>query len=388
MSQTYGTYDGLTKVSEDLYADDFLPMVTASGFSPSDDELKIGNDYFWHDHPAGVTLQLPCEWVGVRHSSYQNGQKIWGSFNVALWAKYGERGRDGDGVEYVFWDLTEEQAGAVSGSVYPTRLEDTNYTDNHSPAKHIYESECLPSITLTVNGTATTLIAKDDNPGVSDQKPYVYASMRKWQYDANAAQHKWGQFSPIKLWLIKETPDVNIVTLDVEDDHKQIVVDDTDHISTSELNFSYATGRLSLYNNLTLLSTNSVWVNDVKLAEVSSQPVVSGSTMEVTNNTVQVTNRINGVNVTATVSARYATKLENSLTASIALKVVFPANTLLNEPFIIPVTVKDPTGDYAGTANIAISPTRVKGLELKSVPGVVKMTTSESYDDLPSTLSF
>lgn len=110
--------------------------------------------------------------------------------------------------------------------------------------------------------------------------------------------------------------------------------------------------------------------------------------MEVTNNTVQVTNRINGVNVTATVSARYATKLENSLTASIALKVVFPANTLLNEPFIIPVTVKDPTGDYAGTANIAISPTRVKGLELKSVPGVVKMTTSESYDDLPSTLSF
>lgn len=388
MSQVYGTYDGLTKVSEDLYADDFLPMVTASGFSPSDEELKIGNDYFWHDHPAGVTLQLPCEWVGVRHSSYQNGQKVWGNFNIALWAKYGEKGRDGDGVEYVFWDLTEEQAGAVSGSVYPTRLADTNYTDNHSPAKHINESECLPSITLTVNGTATTLIAKDDNPGVSDQKPYVYASMRKWQYDANAGEHKWGEFSAIKLWLIKEIPDYIVTTLDIEDDHKQIIVDSNDVITASEQNFYYATGRLSLYENLNLLSNGTVWVNDVKLAQLKENVGASTNVMEVTNNTVSVTNTINGQNVTATVSASYVTKIENSLTCSISLRVSFPANTVLNEPFIIPLTVKDHSGEYSGTANLVITPARVKGIELRSVPNVIKMTTSESYDDLPSTLSF
>ena len=61
MSPTYGTYNGTTKVSENPYQDDFLPMATASGFTLADNELKIGNDFFWHDHPAGVTEQLPCE---------------------------------------------------------------------------------------------------------------------------------------------------------------------------------------------------------------------------------------------------------------------------------------------------------------------------------------
>lgn len=77
MSPTYGTYNGQTKVSEDLYEDDFLPMATANGFTLADNELKIGNDFFWHDHPAGVTENLSCEWVGMRHSSYDlQGDKV------------------------------------------------------------------------------------------------------------------------------------------------------------------------------------------------------------------------------------------------------------------------------------------------------------------------
>lgn len=81
MSPTYGTYDGQTKVSEDLYEDDFFPMATGSFLSDTtiarDLELMIGNDFFWHDHPVGVTEQLPCEWVGMRHSSYDlQGDKV------------------------------------------------------------------------------------------------------------------------------------------------------------------------------------------------------------------------------------------------------------------------------------------------------------------------
>lgn len=61
MSATEGTYDGEHKTSEDPYLDDFLPMATASGFVLLDDELKIDNDFFWHDHPAGVTELFACE---------------------------------------------------------------------------------------------------------------------------------------------------------------------------------------------------------------------------------------------------------------------------------------------------------------------------------------
>jgi hypothetical protein len=46
MSETYGTYDRETKVSEDLYKDDFLPLAIGSGFTLNDSELKIGNDFF------------------------------------------------------------------------------------------------------------------------------------------------------------------------------------------------------------------------------------------------------------------------------------------------------------------------------------------------------
>lgn len=44
MSPTYGTYDGIHKVSENLYADDFFPMAVVSG--TADETLKIGNDTF------------------------------------------------------------------------------------------------------------------------------------------------------------------------------------------------------------------------------------------------------------------------------------------------------------------------------------------------------
>ena len=69
MSETEGSYDGTTASSEDPYLDDFLPKTTANGFT-----LQDGT--YWHDHPSGVNENLTCEWVGVRHSSYQNGNKI------------------------------------------------------------------------------------------------------------------------------------------------------------------------------------------------------------------------------------------------------------------------------------------------------------------------
>lgn len=76
----------------------------------------------------------------------------------------------------------------VVGDVLPTRLSDTEYRDG---TKKITDSECLPSITLG----SQILKATDDNPGVSTERPYVYASMRKY----NGTNKAWGEFSAIKL---------------------------------------------------------------------------------------------------------------------------------------------------------------------------------------------
>lgn len=350
--------------------DDALPKVAnytnAGGSSWSD-----GGRY-WHDNPSGVTSTYKYEWVSCRRSYYDSfGVKTWEPFYTpaTLWSKYGENGHDGDGIEYVFWDLTEAQAGSISGDVLPTRLSETSYTDSHNPARHINESECLPSITLNVNGTNITLEAKDDNPGISDQKPYVYASMRKY----NGILKQWGEFSAIKLWLIKETPEYEVVTLNIENDHQQIVVDSNDNITSSELNCSYSLGKLSLHKNNVLLSNGKVSVNDTLLAQLDDTGVTVR--MVPTQNTVTVTS--NGVS--ATVSASYAYKNEDSLTSSIALNVTFQNNTTLTGSFEIPVTVTDATDEYAGTDLFVLVPAKTRGLELKKVPDTQKTTERGSH---------
>ena len=384
MSPTYGTYNGQTKVSEDLYKDDFLPMATANGFTLDDNELKIGNDFFWHDHPAGVTENLPCEWVGMRHTSYDlQGDKLWGNFNIALWSKYGANGRDGDGIEYVFWDLTEEQASSVSGDVLPTRLSDTNYTDNHNPARHIYESECLPSITLTVNGSNVSLIAKDDNPGVTDQKPYVYASMRKWKYDSTAGEHKWGEFSPIKLWLIKPEDLSSNGILDIKNSVTAVKIDTNGRLE--KLTFD-PSSNVELRNSRVLMNIDSIEI------EGSNGDIISATynydnetaTYDKTQ-TVVITNEDN---VSATVNI-YSAGCKEDRRCSISLHVVFSQvggqNPQLSKPFIIPITGINNTLGIAieGTDFFRLSPTTEDTkLSLDTTYGLTKIwTTSKGSGD-------
>ena len=342
--------------------DDALPKVTnyvnAGGSAWSD-----GGRY-WHDNPSGVTSTYKYEWVSCRRSYYDNGVKHWEPFYTpaTLWSRYGENGHDGDGIEYVFWNLTEAQASLVVGEVLPTRLSDTEYRDG---TKKITDSECLPSITLG----SETLKATDDNPGVSTEKPYVYASMRKY----NGTNKAWGEFSSIKLWLIKQNPEYSVVTLNIENDHQQIVVDDNDKITSSELNCTYSLGKLALHRNTVLLSNAKILVNDVVLAELDDTGVTAR--MVPTQNTATVTN--NGVS--ATVSASWAYKNEDSLTSTASLRVIFANNTRLTESFEIPITVVDETDEYSGSDLLVLVPAKVRGLELKKVPDTQKTTARGSH---------
>jgi hypothetical protein len=69
---------------------------------PQTPETEQQDDYVpegWTDTPQGVTSTYICELVSVR--SKQNG--IWGEFShPAVWSKWGEKGKDGDGYEYIY----------------------------------------------------------------------------------------------------------------------------------------------------------------------------------------------------------------------------------------------------------------------------------------------
>lgn len=384
---TLGTYDSedvvnRTEVSEDIDRDDFFPKVVASGFT-------VNDGTYWHDHPQGVTSSLPCEWVAVRHSTptvvVDNGSytkhKNWGEFNVALWSKYGKNGRDGDGIEYVFWDLTEEQASSVSGDVLPTRLSDTNYTDNHNPARHIYESECLPSITLTVNGSNVSLIAKDDNPGVTDQKPYVYASMRKWKYDSAAGEHKWGEFSPIKLWLIKPEDVSSNGILDILNSTFPVQVDSNNVLVNNK---AYASSNVELRNSRVLMNIDSIVIEGTNSGSLNVSYNYETETASY-DNTQTVTIINNGVSASVRV---YSAGCHEDRRCSISLDVTFDKvngqNPELLTPFIIPITAINNTLGivFEGTDFFRLNPTKEEKLTVTDSLGITKMwTTSKGSGD-------
>lgn len=269
--------------------------------------------------------------------------------------------------------MTEQQASLVEGNVLPTRLSDTEYRDG---TKKITDSECLPSITLG----SETLKATDDNPGVSDERPYVYASMRKY----NGTNKAWGEFSPIKLWLIKESEEYIATTLDIADDTHQVLVDDSGHIINSNSAVRCGTDTMSLYRGLVLLSNGQISINNIILAQLSASTGTGSNVMQLTGNTVSVT--CDGI--TASVRASSVYKSENSNTSSINLVVTFPANTVLTSAFVIPITVKDSSDTYYGIDTLKIVPVTKQRYTLVHVPGVQKTTGRGTHDYASGSLSF
>ena len=55
----------------------------------------------WENHPSGISLEKPIEYMITRTRDDSTAE--WGEWNSpAIWAKWGEDGIDGDGVEYIF----------------------------------------------------------------------------------------------------------------------------------------------------------------------------------------------------------------------------------------------------------------------------------------------
>ena len=74
----------------------------------------------WYNHPSGISESLPYEYAAYRPSTNNsNGDRIWGQVGFTgpvLWSAYGEKGMDGDGVEYIFY---ANNVNSIPAGQYP-----------------------------------------------------------------------------------------------------------------------------------------------------------------------------------------------------------------------------------------------------------------------------
>ena len=136
-----------------------------TGDTPSKPVSKNKDDYVpsgWTDSPSGITATYKYEWVCVRNKP--SGSGSWSAFSTpVIWAKWGDKGTDGDGIEYIFQRT---------------------------------EVETAPSTPLIFSPNAGFVPSgwTDEPSGVSADYPFEWVSMRK------KTNGVWGGFSEPTLW--------------------------------------------------------------------------------------------------------------------------------------------------------------------------------------------
>lgn len=136
-----------------------------TGDTPSKPVSENKDDYVpsgWTDSPSGITATYKYEWVCVRNKP--SGSGSWSAFSTpVIWAKWGDKGTDGDGIEYIFQRT---------------------------------EVETAPSTPLVFSPNAGFVPSgwTDEPSGVSADYPFEWVSMRK------KTNGVWGGFSEPTLW--------------------------------------------------------------------------------------------------------------------------------------------------------------------------------------------
>lgn len=166
----------------------------------------------WTDNPQGVSATVPCEWTCIRTKNTSTGK--WNDWEgPILWAHYGHNGTDGDGVEYIFWAGTSEQAYPASepNSWYNDEQSKNNEYDSngqYSEEDHsdeYYNSKYYNKREFIKAGTGwkddpIDLSASGYGPG---SKQYVSIRKRRNDSDEQSSEAEdayWHQYSEPALW--------------------------------------------------------------------------------------------------------------------------------------------------------------------------------------------
>ena len=172
---------------------EFLYKITQENKKPNLPANSNRDDYTepnngWYDNPQGVSETWQYEWVAQRTKpAAKAGTGNWGNWRgPTLWSKWGEKGMDGDGYEYIYYRTQAE-------NIAPDTPVAANNTDD----------EARPQ--AFINGVAQTTTSPggmywtDDPQGVRENLMFEWVSVRKktdgvWSaFQKPAIWAKWGE---------------------------------------------------------------------------------------------------------------------------------------------------------------------------------------------------
>ena len=183
----------------------------------------------WTDKAQGVTEAKKFEWQCKRTKI----EGVWGAFeDPILWAKYGEKGKDGDGVQYIFTTTTIFQK--PKNPTPSDYINDSGYQNNES-------QEYIPS-------------GWDDDPvEVSESVPYCWFSIRRYR------NGKWGPYTDAAIWdehsVVKENEVTGSTVVIYMDPNSAMINSDSASVSTTVR--AYRGSDIAIIQNITGESKNS-----------------------------------------------------------------------------------------------------------------------------------
>ena len=143
----------------------------------------------WYDNPQGVSSSIMYEYVSMRQKSHGGS---WSTYcTPVIWSKWGEKGQDGDGYEYIF-RLTDEPSSSnienpcdVMARVGLNWQTDSTYQSSNEYVTHMPNPD----------NVAAAYWWMDDPSSVTQSNRYLYVSVRQ-----RKSGQGWGKFSDPSLW--------------------------------------------------------------------------------------------------------------------------------------------------------------------------------------------
>ena len=166
----------------------------------------------WFDHPQGVDPDHKYEYACYRDKA--RGEHTWGAFKgrlgtgltgdtPMLWSHYGQRGTDGDGVEYVFVRTKEKVAPEVPDSGTYSEDYQGYDSDDHLPYVRIDKNKAIKGYQNgegTTSGNYKYVKCTDDPVGTESDWPYEWV-LKRTKGNASNGVRSWNAYSgSMSLW--------------------------------------------------------------------------------------------------------------------------------------------------------------------------------------------
>lgn len=128
----------------------------------------------WEDSPTGISEEWKVEWVCTRSKNESGNWSEWSE--PAIWSKWGLNGKDGDGVEYIYY--------RNNGEIVDNPTPDNMDTDEYQGKGEFIDTEYVPE-------------GWTDSPqGITAELTHEWVSIRKYKQTTQS----WGPFSDPALW--------------------------------------------------------------------------------------------------------------------------------------------------------------------------------------------